>query len=112
MNRKELMNQLNNGKKLVELFEFTSGQECDIYKADHFILSDDIIYIPDIYLNEIPIDRILDKKEILWVVSQCYTGFDFLEEADGNQTIAEDLFHFCDWQHPSSAMTDFMTWED
>jgi hypothetical protein len=40
------------------------------------------------------------------VVSNCYTGNDFLEQCGGDAEKAERLFWYCDWQHPSSAMDE------
>lgn len=86
-----------------ELFDFKRGQECDIFKADCFAVGDQIIYIPDIYLNGIPLARALTDDEIEEVLFACYTGDDFLEECGGNRDAARELFWYCDWQHPSSA---------
>ena len=52
MTKEELRNSLHQGNLISELFEFTPGQECDIYKGK-WQVSDEIIYIPDIYLNSI-----------------------------------------------------------
>ena len=85
---------------LSDMFEFTNGQECMIYKGE-WNSGDEVIYIPDIYLNEIyinrPLVKILDKEEIEDVLSCLYTGEDFMNLADGNEELAKRLFYYCDW---------------
>ena len=59
------------------------------------------------YLNHIPLDRpITDPEELEEVLSQCYTGQDFINECQGDVEKAECLFSYCDWQHPSSAVDE------
>lgn len=101
MTKNEVINELRSGKKLEDLFEFTDGQECLIYKADEFEVSDNVIYIPDIFLNEIAIDRVLTNDEIQDVRQEMYTGNDFLEECNNKEDAARLLFSWCDWQHPT-----------
>jgi hypothetical protein len=101
MNRYEVKEQLLQGKKLQELFDFTDGQECLIYKGN-FEKSDKIIYIPDIYLNDIPIDRKLEPEEIDEILHHFISGFNFIDECNGNEKLAKALFDFCDWQHPNT----------
>ena len=68
---------------------------------------DEIIYIPDISLNDIPMDRPLrNGEEIEEVLSVCYAGVDFVQECAGDVKLAEQLFYYCDWQHPSSALPE------
>ncbi len=105
MNKVELIRALQAGKNLVDCFEFSSGQECEIYKANQFQVGSEIIYIPDIYLNEIDIDKVgLSEDEIEDILDNCYSGDDFMHECDGNLEQAKMLFAYCDWQHPSSAV--------
>lgn len=88
---------------LNEIFNFTDGQDCMIYKTNDFDKAemDDIVYIPDIYLNEIPINHIkYDEDEIDNILIHCITKQDFLDECKGNETLARDLFDFVDWQRP------------
>lgn len=102
MNREQVKVELLKGRTLEELFEFQLGQECDIYKGE-FSLSDEIIYIPDLDLNEIPIHEVVEKEEVDRVVNAMYSGMDFLEQCGGKEDLARELFEYCDWQHPSSA---------
>lgn len=96
---------------LQECFDFSEGQECEIFKADHFEPTDEILYIPDIYLNELdgyidyysPID-VLDVVERF--IGCCYSGKDFIALCGGDVQKAERLFDYCDWQHPSSALPE------
>ena len=105
MTKEELRTELQRGRTLDELLHFSRGQECLIFKADEFEPGDEILYIPDIDLNEIPADTDLscDIEGIFDVLGCCYTGDDFIEECDGNAELAERLFWYCDWQHPSSS---------
>ena len=112
MTKAELKKKLKEGKTFDELFHFSRGQECLIFKADHFQPGNGILYIPDIGHNELPVDDVLTNADerIDDAVSLCYTGDDFLEQCKGNELMAERLFNLCDWQHPSSALDDF--WDD
>lgn len=101
------------GKTMNELFPFVPGQECEIFKAEKFSPGDAIVYIPDTSLNDIPVDEpITDREEIEEVVGNCYTGDDFLDECGGDVDLAERLFWYCDWQHPSSALPEVDYEED
>lgn len=120
MTKQELREKLLSGKVLDELFHFTHGQECLIFKADKFCARDEIIYIPDIDLNEIPVDANLSvdnsirdmwwpmtaEEQINLALSFCYTGNDFVDECGGDVEKAERLFWYCDWQNPSSAVDE------
>lgn len=105
----EVRERIIKGGCLSDMFEFTDGQECMIYKGE-WNPGDDVIYIPDIDLNEICINRplinILNKEEIENVLFDLYTGKDFMELADGDEKFAKRLFYYCDWQHPSSALNE------
>lgn len=104
MKKDELKVQLESGAKMSELFAFSEGQECTIFKATNFMAGNEVIYIPDLSLNDIPMDKtIKDAEELEDVLACCYTGQDFLDECGGDETLAERLFWYCDWQHPSSA---------
>ena len=100
MTKKEVKDKLVTGVFLVDLFDFSDGQDCLIYKGD-FEVSDQIIYIPDIDLNEIDTDSVLGDEEIENVISNCYTGNDFVMECNGHEDLARDLFGLVDWQHPN-----------
>lgn len=102
--KQELRSQLQHGHTLNDLLAFGSGQDCEIFKADKFYPGDVVIYVPDVFLNHIPLDRpITDLEEVL---NQCYTGQDFINECGGDTEKAEHLFCYCDWQHPSSAVDE------
>lgn len=107
LSKKELLNLLRGGAILGTLLKFEPGQECIIFKSDKFIEGDRIIYIPDLDLNEIPVDRpVRDGEELKDVLGNCYTGDDFIKECGGDRKKAERLFWYCDWQHPSSAVDE------
>ena len=96
MTKNEVIKELRSGKKLEDLFKFTDGQECLIYKANEFEVSDNVIYIPDIFLNGIVTDRVLTEEEINEAVSHMCTGNDFLEECNNKKDAARMLFSWCD----------------
>lgn len=100
MTKKELKDKLIKCSHLENIFDFSDGQECLIYKGN-FEVSDEIIYIPDIELNEIDIESVLDDEEIENVIHNCYTGNDFVVECSGHEDLAKELFGFVDWQHPN-----------
>ncbi len=103
----ELKSLLQQGHTLDDMLVFVPGQECEIYKADAFLPDDYVIYIPDVYLNSIPIDRpIANPEELAEVLSNCYTGQNFINECGGDTEKAKRLFCYCDWQHPSSAVDE------
>ena len=107
LTKQELGVQLRQGHTLNDLLAFGPGQDCGIFKADRFQPGDVIIYVPDVFLNHIPLDRpITDPEELSEVLSNCYTGQDFINECSGDVEKAERLFHYCDWQHPSSAIDE------
>ena len=99
MIREEAKKLLLEGKKIGEIFDLIPGQECMIYKGEwpDDTSSEDIIYIPDIDLNELD-DSDVPVSEKL---SLMYTAGDFLKEAGGNVLAAKDLFNFVDWQNPN-----------
>lgn len=111
MTKNELREALLNGKRMDELFEFSPGQDCEIFKADAFSPGYDIIYIPDLDLNHIPAG-ICSEEEADEVLFCCYTGEDFIDECGGDEIMAGRLFWYCDWQHPSSAIDEIQDDED
>ena len=108
MTRKELRVKLEQGETLATLFALIAGQECVIFKAEKFAAGEQIIYIPDLWLNEIPVNRpARGMTEIQDILDSCYTGNDFINlcmERYGTADKAEALFNYVDWQHPSSAL--------
>ena len=102
MTKENLRKALQNGQSMDELFTFIDGQECEIYKEDDFIVGDVIIYIPDIYLHEVPM-RPLTEDEIEEVLDICYTGDDFISICGGDVEKAKRLFYYVDWQTPGAA---------
>ena len=107
MTKEELREKLKQGATIYDLLIFIPGQGGEIFKADSFKAGDQIIYIPDTLLNEIPAYPMIDDEEIENVLECCYTGNDFIsmcEERFGSGDKAEELFRYVDWQHPSSAL--------
>ena len=106
MTKRELRDYLKAGYFMNDAFDFGPGQDCEIFKAGQFKPGDEIIYIPDVDLNMIPMNAPVADEVIDEVVSNCYTGDDFLEQCGGDEEKARRLFWYCDWQHPSSAMDE------
>lgn len=108
MTKAELRKELLAGKTLDDFFAWSHGQECYIYKAARFVPGDEIIYIPDTSLNEIPTVRpITNEEELEEVLDQCFTGDDFEDACVAvglPKSKAEGLFCYVDWQHPSSVV--------
>lgn len=112
--KKALRERLLAGESLDRIMNFRRGQECFIFKADTFCAGQDILYIPDVDLNEIPVseDMSADIEGVMDILGCCYTGDDFVRECDGDVELAERLFDYCDWQHPSSALPEVREEED
>ena len=110
MTKPELHEKLMSGCTMDELFHYKQGDECLIFKADKFALGDEILYIPDIDMNGIPLDTAVKSVEdIVYILTFCYTGDDFAQEcrdADVDEKYAERLFWLCNWQHPSSVLVE------
>ena len=111
MTKEELQRQIVEEQRMLEtILPLSDGQECLIYKAPDFSVSDEIIYIPDVWLNNLDILNGSDDDDGISyaqrVVENCYTGKDFVNECGGDVELAERLFHYCDWQHPSSALPE------
>ena len=81
MTKAELREKLLGGAIMDNLFAFRNGQDCEIFKAARFEQGDDIIYIPDLALNLIPVTEPANGPEdVEEIVGCCYTGNDFIEE--------------------------------
>ena len=102
MTKEILRKELECGKALKDIFEFSDSQDCIIYKGKFDLdNAENIIYIPDIFLNDIDIDTdFLTEMEIKNVLNNSYTTADFIEEAQDHVNLAESLFAYVDWQHP------------
>ena len=111
MTKEELQRRILEDEQMLEnILPLSDGQECLIFKALEFSVGDEIIYIPDVWENNLDILNGHDDDEGISyaqrVVENCYTGKDFVDMCDGDVELAESLFHYCDWQHPSSALPE------
>lgn len=106
MTKAELAEKLRSGKALADILELRSGDECEIFKSDRFLPGDTVLYIPDLWLNELVTDRMASEEEIQDIIDNCYSGADFIAEAEGDLEFAKRLFMYCTWQHPSSALPE------
>lgn len=104
MKKEELREVFHQGFALADVLTLVPGQDCMMFKADEFRTDNEIIYIPDMCLNEITAYRTPNPEEYDHIISNCYTGQDFIDEADGDEDLAYRLFCYCNWQHPSSAL--------
>lgn len=102
MTKEELKEKLlyNN---IEDVLTMRAGQDCSMYKEDKFSDDDNIIYIPDISLNDLycPYKEESREEYADRVIKECYTGKDFNEECDGTEITGKELFEFVDWQHPN-----------
>lgn len=112
MTKEELKARLQAGEPLDGLFHWSIGQECVIFKADTFRAGADILYIPDVALNDLQLGNPVSGEEIKDILWCCYSGNDFIDECGGDQELAERLFHYCDWQHPSSVLPEIYDEDD
>ena len=124
MTKEDLRKAFHQGFALADVLDLVPGQDCMIFKAEKFSADDQVIYIPDIDLNEIPYSVDLSEDNSLrdasngkWesmtaneqidlVLSYCYTGDDFVDLCEDDEALAYRLFCYCDWQHPSSALPE------
>ena len=110
MTKDKLREELAAGKTMDELFSYTPGDGCMIFKAETFKPGGEIIYIPDMELNRLATDRpATSEGDVENILDCCYTGddFAFVCRAMGvDEKYAERLFHLCDWQHPSSVLAE------
>lgn len=102
MTKEYLRKELECGKALKDIFSFTDGQDSTIYKGKFDLENaENIIYIPDVFLNDIDIEAdFMTEREIKNVLENCYSTEDFMVEAQGHVNLAESLFDYVDWQHP------------
>lgn len=106
MTKAEIAEKLRSGEALANILELRSGDECEIFKSDRFLPGNTVLYIPDLWLNELVINRIASEEEIQDIIDNCYSGADFIAEAEGDLELAKRLFMYCNWQHPSSALPE------
>ena len=112
MTKTEIAEKLRSGKALADILEFRSGDECEIFKEDRFLPGDTVLYIPDLRLNGLVTDRTVSEEEIQNIIDNCYSGADFIAEANGDSELAKRLFLSCSWQHPSSVLPELDEDED
>ena len=110
MTKDEVREKLMSGCTMGELFNFTQGDECLIFKADKFVLGNEIIYIPDVDMYGISMDAAVKSTEyVVYILACCYTGDDFAQDcrdAGVDEKYAERLFWLCNWQYPSSVLAE------
>ena len=111
MTKDDLKRQIVENEQMLEaVLPLSDGQDCLIYKAMAFSVNDEIIYIPDVWENNLDMLNSSDDDDGISyaqrVVDNCYTGKDFVDICGGNVELAESLFHYCDWQHPISALPE------
>lgn len=101
MTKEQLKNHLEKGDTLKELFPFSKGDNCEIYKADSLWEGDqnDVVYIADLY--QVPLDSSLtdsDPEDIEDTLNRSFTRGDFLDVCGGDSETAEALFTLVEWQ--------------
>ena len=106
MTKEELCESFHQGFALADLLTLVPGQDCMMFKAYAFRTDDEVIYIPDMCLNEITAYRTPLPEEYGHIIGNCYSGADFVDLCDGDEALAYRLWCYCDWQHPSSALPE------
>ena len=112
MTKAELREKLKSGDALDEAIGFTETV-CDnwIFKEESFRLGDEILYVPDLTMDCIATDAILESDDEIdgFLHGCCYTGDDFVELCRMFRlaaSCAEPLFRLCDWRHPLNILID------
>ena len=106
MNKRELWKHLSAGEKLNGILPVVPGDDCLIMSVttDEFKQADpeDIVYMPDLKLNEILYDADLSNRpgERMHILEYCYTKQMFLDMCKGNTEMALSLFCLSNWQNP------------
>ena len=108
----QLIKLMKLGYTLSEIFPLTSSQICQIYKAPHFnpgARADVIVYIPDLTVYDLSVDKIYTKDEdLVDVVAHCFSSADFITECERTTVTPEDLFGYVNWQSPSAALPELV----
>ena len=111
----ELYNLLKNGAILDELLDMSDGQECTIFKADCFPEEDcynSVIYIPDLDMNGVAYDHKMTLQELADAYTNFYTAQDIIDICEGDEKKAKRVFYNCDWQHPSTELTEMEAFDE
>ena len=107
MTKKELADALQAGKIMNDLFPFSPGQECEIFKSKDWTPGDHIVYISDMYFLRFYFKPIKSLEDLEDILDCCYTGDDFLEAAHGNAELASEFWGLCDWQSPYTVADEY-----
>lgn len=106
MKYKELVAELRAGKTLESLLNLTQGQNCFIYKAKGKCFDlNEVIYIPDVSLNDIPTDYVMSKDDLAECSAYFYTWKDFLDLCK-TEDKALELFDLCDRANPWTVLDE------
>lgn len=109
MTKDKLKSEVLAGRTLREILPVTSGQCCEIAKAPAFRPGDDVIYVTDLWLRDIPTDEPIHDPDVLAdLMDMAYTGNDFIRTCQGDARMAAALFGYVDWQHPGSALPELL----
>ena len=100
----ELDDYLRRGYSLCDIVDLSEGQCCTIFKADKFETGRKVLYIPDFELNEI--DAYFCVEDPVEILSNCWTGDDFIGICGGDIGKAKKVFEYVDWQRPTTALDE------
>lgn len=88
--KKQILSQLMEGEFLGHLFRMSTHGDEVYYKGEwpvHSYEYDQIVYIPDVIVNEIPVYRSARPDEYEWIKNNLYTANDFLTRYAHNNPI-------------------------
>ena len=105
LSKEEIKRKLLIGETLDDLFEWMEDSECVFFKGPwNPGKPEEVIYVPDIDLNELVTDRPLTPEEVSDALRHMYTTQDFMDICDEDVPFIGKLcYWWCNWQHPATA---------
>lgn len=101
--KNQVLSRLMHGEFLGNLFALTVNGEEVYYKGSWPSISanyDQIIYIPDVFVSEIPVYRSARLDEYEWLKANLYTADDFLHFANNDPVRAQAILQSMTGQNP------------
>lgn len=102
--KKQILSKLMQGELLGRLFQMTTNGDEVYYKGNWPICPseyDQIIYIPDVFVSDIPVYRSARQDEYDWLNKNFYTANDFLQFAHNDPVYAQAMLQSMTGQNPN-----------